>query len=272
MSPTHVQVAVSQASPVQHTQPVQRQNLADDVAQRIKELIQQRGSQAGDRLPSIAAMARHFGVGSPTLREALRKLEAVGVIDIRHGSGVYVASEQDMLVIASPLFAMPATKKLLLDLIDARIPIESRSAALAAVNAQKGHLAELRRLLTHAGSNLDDATTLNQANLAFHRQIAIASGNTVISQLLDVVVSLFRAEQLMILDIHGGRRDDHAEHWRILEAIEKRDAKLATERMRAHLEGVRKVLLRWNPEKTPVAPSATRNTLASPARRPVSRR
>ena len=250
-------------------QPVFRQNLADDLAQRIKELIQQRAYKSGDRLPSIAAMARHFGVGAPTLREALRKLEAVGVIGIRHGSGVYVASEHDAFVIASPLFAAPASKKLLLDLIEARIPIEIQSAALAADCATAAHIAELKRLLDHASSHLSDAAVLNKTNLAFHRQIALASGNTVVSQLLHVLASLFREEQRLILEIHGGRRDDYLEHSRIFEAIAERDAKLASERMRAHLEGVRAVLMRWNPDQTPVGAPAARNTIASqtPSRR-----
>src|SRR5687767_9866542 len=101
--------------------PVPRQSLADDLARRIRQLIQQRKHKAGDRLPSIAEMARMFGVGAPTLREALKKLETVGVVTIRHGSGVYVAQHHDTLVIPIPVYDGAASKKLLLDLIEARI-------------------------------------------------------------------------------------------------------------------------------------------------------
>lgn len=237
--------------------PVSRQNLADDLAQRITQLIQGGAYAAGDRLPAIATMARQFGVGSPTLREALRKLETVGVIDIRHGSGVYVNRAPDSLVITNPILHLTqdgtVEKKLLVDLIEARIPIEVQSATLAAQHATPEHLAEMRRLLDHAGATLDDDAVLNQTNLAFHRQIALASGNVVLRQLLEVLSSLFREEQRLIIDIHGSRKHDHAEHVKILEALEKRDPALAAKRMRTHLDGVREVLLQWDPKRTPVA-------------------
>ncbi len=233
-------------------QPVARQNLADDLAQRINDMIQRREYQSGDRLPAITAMATQFGVGAPTLREALRKLEAVGVVDIRHGSGVYVAAEHGTMLLSNPVFAAPASKKLLVDLIEARIPIEIQSATHAARNATPEQVAEMRRLLDRASENLDDAAVLNETNLAFHREIARASGNTVMAQLLEVLSNLFREEQRLIMDIHGSRRDDHREHMAIFEALERRRDKLAGERMRAHLEGVRNVLLHWDPQKTPV--------------------
>ena len=105
-------------------EPVQRQSLADGLAQRIKQLIHEGGYGAGDRLPAINEMARRFGVGHPTLREALKKLETVGTVDIRHGSGVYVGKNQDALVVSNPVYGGTVSKKLLVDLMDARIPVE----------------------------------------------------------------------------------------------------------------------------------------------------
>jgi GntR family transcriptional repressor for pyruvate dehydrogenase complex len=227
-------------------EPLPRQSLADDLAQRIKTLIQSGEFQSGDRLPAISQMARDFGVGSPTLREALKKLETVGLVDIKHGSGVYVARQQSSLLITNPVYDDGVTKKLLVDLIEARIPIEVKSAELAARHATPEHLRELRQLLVRAGESLDDAALLNETNLAFHRQIALASGNTVLHQLLEVLSSVFRKEQRLILDIHGSHRDDHGEHVAILEALELRDVALAVARMQTHLERVREMLLRWD--------------------------
>lgn len=231
--------------------PVVRQNLSDEIAQRIAQLIHTQEYEPGSRLPAISDMARQFGVGAPTLREALKKLETVGVVDIRHGSGVYVGRSPDALMITNPVIEARATKKLLVDLIEARIPIESRTAALAVCNATEEHLDEMDRLLTRAGQSFDDSALLTQINLAFHREIALASGNVVMHQILDVLSSLFRNEQRMILDIHGRREDDHHEHVKIYEAIRARDAELAVERMRSHLERVRDKLLEWKPEENP---------------------
>jgi GntR family transcriptional regulator, transcriptional repressor for pyruvate dehydrogenase complex len=233
--------------------PVFRQSLSDDIAQRITQLIQSGDYRPGARLPAITRMASQFGVGSPTLREALKKLETVGVVDIRHGSGVYVGKTPDSLLITNPVLGATPTKKLLVDLISARIPIEVETAALAATNATVEHLDEMERLLAQAGDSLGDSAVLNQVNLSFHGQIALASGNTVMHQILDVLASLFRQEQRMILSIHGRSADDHAEHLEICAAVAARDPELASRRMQQHLERVRDKLLSWDPQTNPVS-------------------
>lgn len=233
--------------------PVLKQSLADRLARRITGMIQNGDYSNGDRLPPIMEMAKQFGVGHPTVREALKKLETVGVVEIRHGSGVYVSRSQEVLLLASPDFAGKMTKKLLVDLIEARTPIEMQSTALAARNATQDHLDEMQRLLTTAGENLDNDDVLNPINMSFHRQIALASGNTVIAQLLDVLQDLFSQEQRLILGIFGSRERDHDEHMAIFEALVKRNEALAVERMKKHLEGVRDAVLRWDPEHHPVS-------------------
>lgn len=233
--------------------PVVKQNLADRLARRIRTLIQEGDYEEGDRLPSIMEMARSFGVGHPTLREALKKLETMGVVEIRHGSGVYVTRRSDVLVVAAPDFSGTVTKKLLIDLIQARIPLEIHSVLYAARNGTDENLKTMRRLLTTAGENLNQDDVLNAMNMSFHREIAIASGNTVLTQLLEVLGELFTEEQRLILGIFGSRDQDHQEHLGILEALEQRDESLAVDRMRTHLEGVEAAIRRWDPAHHPVS-------------------
>ena len=232
--------------------PVLKQSLSDSLAQRIRAMIQRGDYKQGDRLPPIMEMARRFGVGHPTIREALKKLETMGIVEIRHGSGVYVTRNDDVLVLASE-YSGTVTKKLLLDLIHTRIPLEMHSVSEAIKNATLEDLVELRRTLTTAGQNLGNDDVLNEVNMSFHRQIARASGNTVLTQLLDVLHDLFTDEQRLILGIFGSRERDHQEHLQILEALELRDEKLAVERMRKHLEGVADSIERWSSEDHPVA-------------------
>lgn len=233
-------------------QRVVKQSLSDRLARQIRGSIQSGDYRRGDRLPPIVEMAKRFAVGQPTIREALKKLEAMGVVEIRHGSGVYVTRSEEFLLLASPDYAGAVTKKLLLDLISARIPIEALSVSDAVKNASPERLLEMRRLLTTAGQSLGNAETLNSVNMGFHHQIALASGNTVTAQLLTVLHELFAEEQRLILDIFGSREKDHLEHLAILEAVELRDEALAVERMRTHLEGVRAAILRWTPDDHPV--------------------
>jgi GntR family transcriptional repressor for pyruvate dehydrogenase complex len=233
--------------------PVEKQSLSDRLAREIKASIQAGTYVRGDRLPPIMEMARRFNVGHPTIREALKKLEAMGIIEIRHGSGVYVARSEDVLVLVSPDYSGRVTKKLLLDLIRARIPLEMQSAAEAVRNASPEHLREMRRLLMRAEENLGDDNKLNALNMGFHHEVAQASGNTVLAQLLNVLHELFVEEQRLILGIFGSRERDLEEHLSILDAIEQRSESLAVERMRTHLEGVKGAVEQWDPEHNPVA-------------------
>jgi GntR family transcriptional repressor for pyruvate dehydrogenase complex len=229
-----------------------RQSLSDRLARRIRELIQQGEYRLGDRLPAIMEMARSFGVGHPTVREALKKLEAVGVVEIRHGSGVYVSRSEDVLLVKTPDYAPVVTRKLLADFIRSRMPLELQSVTEAVPHLTPRHLKEMRRLLDEAEKHLSDDAVLNRVNMQFHRQIAVASGNTVLLQLLDVLREMFQHEQLMILDIFGSREEDHRGHLAILDALERRDAALAVSRMRTHLQNVLDAVLKWDPERHPV--------------------
>jgi GntR family transcriptional repressor for pyruvate dehydrogenase complex len=231
---------------------VSKTSLADDLTDRLLKLIRSGDYKPGDRLPPIMKMAHSFGVGHPTLREALRKLEVIGAVEIKHGSGVYVKRGHDMLLVSNPIFSGDASKKLLLDLVEARIPIETRTIALAADNASDEDLDRMAELLAEAEANFEDDAKLNEANMSFHRKIAKASGNTVLSQLEEVLSRLFLAEQQAILNIYGSRERDHQEHLGLLEAIRARDPELAKAKMLAHLEGVRDAILQWDSDQNPL--------------------
>jgi GntR family transcriptional repressor for pyruvate dehydrogenase complex len=233
--------------------PVVKQSLSDKLSRQIRAMIHRGDYTQGDRLPTIMEMARRWGVGHPTIREALKKLETMGVVEIRHGSGVYVSRSEDVLVVASPDYTGTVTKKLLIDLLRARMPLEVESVTFAVRNATPEDLLEMRRLLTTAEQNIDNDDLLNSANMGFHRRIALASKNMVLAQLLDVLQELFSNEQRLILGIFGSRKRDHREHLSILKAIEERDEKVAVKRMKAHLKGVEAAVSRWDPEHHPVS-------------------
>ncbi len=230
--------------------PLKRPSLSDELIERLMQLIRSKAYKPGDRLPSIMEMTRRLGVGHPTLREALRKLEAIGIVEIKHGSGVYIKRDHDLLVVSNPVFGGTVSKKLLLDLLEARMPIEVKAAGLAATQATESHLEKMSNLLNTAGENLDDDAILNSTNLAFHCEIALASGNSVLAQLLEVLNDLFRNEQRVILDIYGDRKKDHKQHVLIFEAIRQKETVQAQEQMQSHLEEVREVLFRWDPKRT----------------------
>lgn len=231
---------------------VEKTNLADDLADRIAEMIRTGTYAPGDRLPAIMEMARSFGVGHPTVREALKKLEIIGIVNIKHGSGVYVGTGSDKLLVSNPVKGANVSRKLLIDLIEARIPIELESTRLAAENATDEQIDRMEELLDEAEQNMSVDERLSEANMGFHCEIAVASGNTVLAQLQQALANLFQREQRQILSIYSSREQDHAEHREILAALRARDTQRAVDLMQAHLEGVRTVLRKWDPKKTPL--------------------
>jgi len=233
--------------------PIAKSTLADRIASKVAQMIRESDYASGERLPTINDMASRFGVGHPTLREALKKLETLGLVNVKHGSGVYVEADQDQLLMSNPIFAGEVSKDMMLDLIEARIPIEQQTVVLAAQHASEEHLQRMTELMEEAGDHLQDDAELTRTNMEFHREVAVASGNVVLAQLLKVLSNLFEDVQRGLLDVYGSRTKDHSEHRSILEAIRQGDESLAQTRMREHLEGVREMVQQWNPEQTPLS-------------------
>lgn len=217
-----------------------RRQLLDDVAEGILALIRTQGLTAGDRLPSARELAARFAVATPTLREALRRLEATGTLDIRHGSGVYVR-DPSRLILANPNHR-GLEKDTILHLLEARELIEPHLAEQAARECTDGMITELRAILDRAGDALRDDAVLAASNMAFHRAIAHGAGNPVLAEMLDSIVEIYGPEQEQILRLYGDRRADHTEHLEILAAVADREPERAGKLMSSHLAGVREVV------------------------------
>lgn len=219
---------------------VLRAGLSGYLSQQILELIRNEGLQRGDRLPSVRALAERFSVATPTLREALRRLQANGVLEIRHGSGVYVRDTRERAVIANPGHGYVNLGTTILDLLDARLLIEPRLAELTVRRADEAKVAELERLLGEAERRLDGAAEmLHRANMSFHRAIAEFSGSSILAQRIESLIELYSFEQLAIMSFYDVRLRDHGEHLEILAAIRDGDAERARGLMHRHISGVR---------------------------------
>lgn len=218
---------------------VLRRSLSDALIDRVVDLIRSEGLGPGDRLPAARDLAKRFAVATPTIREALRQLQATGAIDIRHGSGMYVNAALDRIVIANPNLPVLDVDQLI-ELIDARLVIEPHLAGLAARRGGAATTAALRRALDTAEEHLADGNDarLHEANMAFHRAVATASGHRILHEVLDSLLSVHAGEQREILLIFDDRSLDHDEHRAVLAAIEAGSEELARDLMRRHLEDV----------------------------------
>lgn len=222
--------------------PLARSGLVTSLAQEIATLIRREQLRPGDRLPTVKALAARFDVAVPTVREAIQRLEAVGVLQVRHGAGIFVRSAQPRLMFSQP-GRTAVDGQVILDLIQARLLIEPYLAEHAAQAAQGDQVARLAELLHQAERHLTGHDReLQQANMAFHLGIARCSGNIVLTQVMELLVDVYASEQTAMLSIADDRQGDFDDHVAILAAIQTRDAELARSLMLRHLEGVRDLM------------------------------
>lgn len=216
-----------------------RRTLLDELTAGLVALIEEGGYQIGDRLPSMSALAAHFGVATPTLREAARRLEAAGTITFRHGSGIFVTGDSRRLVIANPA-RTELGDQTTLDVLDTRLLIEPELARRAAERATHEQLAAIGGLLDEARQAIEDGDekSLTSLNMRFHVAIARAAGNQVLTEALQSVVELYEPQQSVIGQIYADPWRDHNEHRDIYDALVRKDATAAHDLMRRHLEGV----------------------------------
>ena len=218
--------------------PPPKPNLSAYLSQQILSLIRDKDLRPGDRLPSAKALADQFSVATPTMREALRRLQATGVIDIRHGSGIYVRRDRERLMLSNPAYGELETHTIL-QVLDARHLIEPHLAGLAAGRADESEIAQLRELVAQAEEVFDrpDDSYL-RANVSIHSAIARASGNLVLAHVVESLIELYSTELHLVDPMHSLveiRARDHNHHRLVLAAIDARDSDSAFTAMSNHI-------------------------------------
>jgi GntR family transcriptional repressor for pyruvate dehydrogenase complex len=190
----------------------------------------------------MKALAERFSVATPTMREALRRLQANGVVEIRHGSGVYVRNTQERMLLANPS-RREVEASTVLHLLDARLLIEPSLTEMTARDADDADVTVLERILEEAEQYLvGNDVMLYRMNMGFHKAIADSSGNPVLAQIVESLIELYSYEQLAIISFYNDRPQDHEEHLGIFAAIRDRDAKRARDLMSRHIAGVREAV------------------------------
>lgn len=214
---------------------MQHTTLVERLTREIVDTIRAEKLVPGQALPSARTFAERFEVTVPTVREALRRLEATDVIELRHGSGTYVGASIDRRLLVNQYYS-PRKVQDALELVDARIAIEPGIAALAATNHDHEDLA----LLT---DSLDNARTERSAPASshFHTRIAGATGNRALRETIESLLTI-HAQSRQTARIHYDRDQDHAEHALIRDAIASRDADAAADAVRRHLVSIRETL------------------------------
>jgi GntR family transcriptional regulator, transcriptional repressor for pyruvate dehydrogenase complex len=218
--------------------------LALELVDSLGDRIRAGQLQAGDKLPTEAAIMGEFDVSRTVVREAISKLQAAGLVETRHGIGTFVLGPGD-----GPSFKITpeqfSTLQDVIAVLELRIGLETEAAGLAAQRRSEANLASLRKALDAVIAAVEAGEDSVAADFQFHLEIARATHNSHFADLMATLGAQIipRARLEPTADMNEERlaymRRVNAEHESILDAIARQDAEAARAAMRTHLSNSR---------------------------------
>jgi GntR family transcriptional regulator, transcriptional repressor for pyruvate dehydrogenase complex len=213
--------------------------VTDEAIEKIKAMIVTGELGPGDRLPKENDLAERLGLSRNSLREAVKALSLIRVLDVRQGDGTYVTSLEPNLLLDAMSFVVDFHRDdTVLEFLEVRRILEPAATAMAATHMADEQIAGLRKVL----DQLDDAPTIEALvanDLEFHRRIALGSGNTVLCSLLDGLSGpTTRARIWRGLTQEGAVDKTREQHTAICDAIESRQPEVARSWATVHIAGV----------------------------------
>jgi len=219
---------------------IRRSKVYEEVAKQLERLILKK-LQPGDKLPAERELAEMFGVSRSSIRDAIRSLELVGLVEPRQGAGT-VVREVSAESLVNPLTIVLARQQVS-ELLDFRKMLEPPLAARAATHASVEDITEMEEILRRQDDKLRRRELAIEEDSEFHYNVAMASDNSVVLKVLDVLMDLLRETRERALQVEGRPQKSLAGHRRILMAIKRRDPAAAEDAMRRHIQDVEKIVL-----------------------------
>jgi GntR family transcriptional regulator, transcriptional repressor for pyruvate dehydrogenase complex len=221
---------------------IPRTKVYQAVAQQLERHIAQ-DLKPGDLLPPERQLAEMLGVSRSSVRDAIRSLELMGMLEPRQGVGTVVRSRSDSA--ANPLAnALREKQKQIAELIDVRKMIEPHLAARAAVHASRDELADMEDILDRQEEKVLRGELAVDEDSEFHYSIALASNNSAILKVVDVLMDLLRDTRARSLQGEHRQEKSLAGHRRILSALKQHDAAAAEVAMRQHVQEIENIALK----------------------------
>jgi len=219
-----------------------RTKIYEAVAQQIQRRIIE-DLEPGDALPPERELVRMFGVSRSSVRDAIRKLELLGLVEPRQGSRT-VVREPSADVLSTPLTSvLLQQRKVVEELLDFRKMLEPPLARRAAQHASAEQLANMEDVLRRQEAKLHSGEIAVEEDSDFHYCIALAAKNSVVVKVVDVLMDLLRKTREHSLQTAGRQQKSLAGHRHILAALKRGDAFAAESAMRRHLSEIEKIVL-----------------------------
>lgn len=221
--------------------PLKPQRLYEQLTDDIKTQIMNGELVSGDKLPNERELSERYGVSRTVVREAMKSLAQEGVIEVRPGRGTYIVY-QTLNAVKRSLgnLGMFEKQEHWSDLVELREMFEPGIAYLAAQRAEPEHIAAIAEAVNTMETALENADVYIAADNKFHNSLALATGNALISSLMDPIIELLIEQRRYVFKSkHGGPRAGQVYHKRILKAIKEKNAEAARQAMIDHLKQVR---------------------------------
>lgn len=221
-------------------EPIMREGASEKVVHRLLALVKTGDLKPGDRLPGERELAEMFHVSRPTMRESIRALAVLGVVNPRHGGGIFISALEaaDLL---GPLSFFLTLKEVEVDrLYQARAVIEGEIAALAAKAATSADIDQLEALIERQKNCIDRPAEYRVVDTAFHELLSELSGNPFLARAaisMNVLGMEFRKIASESERVIAG---SIADHQRVCTAMRTKDAEAARLAMQQHMDNVLK--------------------------------
>lgn len=217
---------------------VSRSTLPQEIANRLLLQIKKQELRPGDKLPAERQLAQMMVVSRPVVREALRALALMGVVDIRQGDGTYITSLEPRQLIAHLDFVFSKDSVALVQLLEARRVVEAGNVRLAALRITESQVAELQDLVLSLADCIDDPDRFSELDIALHNTVCAAANNFLLLQFMNVVSTLGRVSRERTGGLREVREAALRDHRRLLEALRAHDPDAAERAMLNHLDHV----------------------------------
>lgn len=222
-------------------------NLNSTAQEQMKLFIAESGMKAGDMIPTEKALEVQLGISRTSIREALRSLEALGIIETRHGVGRFLRKFNFDAILNNLSYNIPVNVKDFREMIDVRIALESTFLQWVIPEISETDIAELHEILARLEYEVKHGYAdedLIQAHTEFHLKLYERTENGLLAHLIQVFATIQRT--LTVLKEY--RTSDKSEfielHRRLIEALEARDPELARARLVEHFKDV----IAWSDE------------------------
>ena len=229
---------------------IKQKKIYEEVSEMLYEKIRAGDLKPGDRLDSVEQLAEQLQVSRSAIREALSALKAMGLIEIKQGSGTFVKNSPSK-PLDFPLSTLSLTnKKDVSHLLKVRKIIEVGAAASAAIHRTEDDLQEMLRILDDMKLAQGDGELGEKADFQFHAAISAASQNPLLATILDQVSGLMietmkETRRIWLYSKKTTSEKLYDEHMQIFLAIKQQNEELAKHAMSSHLSNVEDVLMQY---------------------------